>query len=139
MPPSLPAEAAGNSAKAAKALAGHWIESLNFAAASGDAAAIRDLSSKECAACTAIADLIDEVHENGGSIRGDGWETKRLSIVPSAGDEFVVDALVTVHPQVIVQRAGAQPKRFDGGRRLKTFFISSGPNGLLVERLDQPS
>jgi hypothetical protein len=83
--------------------------------------------------------LIDEVHKNGGSIQGKGWEPTRFKLVPSAGSGYVVDAFVQVHPQVIIEEAGGSPTRFDGGRRLKTFYISSGPDGLQVDRLDQPA
>jgi hypothetical protein len=138
-PPELPSEAQGKSAKAAKAFAAHWIRTLNYAAENGDASSIRALSSSSCAACTAIADLIDKVHKDGGSIRGKGWETRRLELVSSADAGHVVDAFVQVHPQIIIEKAGGSSTRFEGGRRLKTFWISSGPNGLQVDRLDQPA
>ena len=137
--PTMPAAAKGSGAKAAKAFARYWIESLNYAGNSGDTYVLRNISSRSCKACAAIANFVDRVYRNGGTIRGDGWELMSLKVVSSAGPrKKTVDALVTVHQQTVIARRGDKPNHYAGGRRLKTLWLATHEGSWKVERLDQP-
>jgi hypothetical protein len=140
-PPAMPAEATGTSPAAAKAFVRHWVEILNYSGPALDHQAIRSVSSADCAACSAIAGLIEDVERDGGTIRGRGWKVQRMNVV-SADDQthsVVVDAQVIVSKQRIRPAGQASWEQFGGGRRLKTFWLKREKSGWLVERLDQPS
>lgn len=136
--PTLPPEARGTSTASAKAFVRHWISALNYAGPSGETAQLMRLNASDCAACTAIADLIREASSAGGFIKGAGWEVKNVRIVYSDKSQVVVDALVNVHPQRIKTDASAPVRRFEGGPRLKTFWLVRAANSWRVARLDQP-
>ena len=136
---TLPPEARGTSKAAAKAFVRHWVDVLNYAGPSGDTQALRELSYEDCAACSAIADFIDEVHEAGGEISGEGWEVQTAQVVSGErGRDVVVDAQVRVHPQQVRIARHGRTKSFDGGNRLKTFWLSAKAGSWAVARLDQP-
>ena len=137
--PAMPVAAKGTGPRAAKAFVRHWIDSLNYAARSGDTSGLRASSSPRCAACSAIARFIDRVYAHGGSIKGDGWQLLETNAVGRAGrKQKTIDALVRVRPQVVFNDSAAAPKRYQGGRRLKTFWLSRSGSGWLIERLEQP-
>lgn len=139
--PTLPPEAKGTSTAAAKAFVRHWIHVLNYAGPAGDPEAVRRLSSRECAACVAISQFIEEVDAQQGSISGDGWHPVRFSVVSADGPsgQVVIDALVEVRPQEIQTSRDDEPESFPGGQRLKTFWLKPRGPSWVVIRLDQPS
>jgi hypothetical protein len=137
-PPTLPAEANGTSEAAAKAFVRHYINVLNYAGPAGDADAVRDLSDESCAACSAIADFIQEVEEDGGAIEGDGWRVQGLRVVSATRAETVVDVETLVAEQRVRTSRDAKERTFTGGNRLKTFWLAFDGSTWTVTRLDQP-
>lgn len=136
--PTMPAEAQGTSRAAAKAFVRHWIAVLNYAGPNGDAEAIRSISSQDCAACTGIADFIEDVHQAGGTIEGDGWRPRRMTVVSETQQEMVLDVLTVVTEQRVRTEPAAKVKTFPGGDRVKTFWVSRVNGAWTVTRLDQP-
>ncbi|MGH3365742.1 MAG: DUF6318 family protein, partial [Nocardioidaceae bacterium] len=137
-PPTMPAAAKGASEAAAKAFVRHWIDVLNYAGPAGDARELEKLSGGKCAACSAITSLIDDVDKAGGYIRGKGWSVKSIKLLGSARQRRIVEAQVDVAPQEIRQEAGGESVHFDGGSRLKTFWVGRSKDAWIVTRLDQP-
>jgi hypothetical protein len=80
-PPTMPAAAKGSSEAAAEAFVRYWIETLNYAGPSGDTQRLSELSHKSCSACGAVVDFIDQVHVNGGYIKGNGWSVRAIDVV----------------------------------------------------------
>ena len=137
--PTLPAEAKGTSEASAKAFVRHWIETLNYAGPSRETRQLKQISAPGCAACTAITDLIDEVDASGGYIRGSGWTINSVETLDdSPGRRIIVEAQVSAAPQDILQAPDEEVVHFDGGDRLKTFWLLHGREGWAVTRLDQP-
>lgn len=138
-PPTMPAVAQGTSEKSAKAFVRYYIAALNFAGPYGETEELKRLSSRSCTACSAIIELIAEVHENGGYIRGEGWTVRSVETV-TFDDAMgrVLDAFVRVHPQEIRTSASGEPSKFEGGRRLKTFWLAKRGDDWVVTRLEQP-
>lgn len=136
--PTMPAEAEGTSRAAAKAFVRHWIAVLNYAGPSGDASALRAISTSDCAACGGIADFIEEVHEAGGTIEGEGWRPKRITVVSSTQQQVVLDVLTEVSEQKVQSAASAEATTFPGGERIKTFWLSRRNGAWVLARLDQP-
>ncbi|HET7414974.1 MAG TPA: DUF6318 family protein [Arthrobacter sp.] len=137
-PPTLPAAARGTSARAAEAFVRFWIESLNYAATTGETSGLRRSSTASCAACGAIARFIERTYQRSGHIEGDGWEPGTFKVVSggTSGD-LVVEVVVEVRPQVVIASPEAGPTRYPGGRRLKTFWLSRTHRAWLVDRLEQ--
>jgi hypothetical protein len=137
--PTLPAEARGTSQAAAKAFVRHWIDVLNYAGASGDHDAIRQVSDGSCTACAAIADFIEQVNVSGGRIDGKGWAVRDVKVVSlDPGESATVDVLTRVHVQHVRETEESEVQRFLGGRRLKTFWLTASDANWVVTRLDQP-
>jgi len=139
--PTLPPEAEGTDEAAAKAFVRHYVDVLNYSGPAAETEALRALSTRSCSACIGIADFIDGVAADGGQIEGDGWTIRQLTLVTSdpSNTEIVIDALVEVHPQQVRPSSGADLKEFDGGQRLKTFWLKHRSPGWQVSRIDQPS
>jgi hypothetical protein len=137
--PTLPAEAQGTSRAAAKAFVRHWIDVLNYAGPAGDSDAIRRVSDRGCTACTAIADFIEQVNRDGGRIEGPGWAARQVNVVSvEPGKSATIDVVTWVNVQHVRPSAGADVQRFQGGRRLKTFWLAASDESWVLTRLDQP-
>jgi len=135
----MPPEAKGTSEKSAKAFVRYYIDVLNFAGPAGDARELSKLSDESCAACFAVIDLIEDVHSNGGYIRGDGWTVEAIDTVSNSyPGRLVLDARVRVQPQEIRTSQDGEATSFEGGRRLKTFWLTQDEGTWVVTRLDQP-
>jgi len=136
--PTLPAEAKGKSAASAKAFVRYWVAVLNYSGPAGDTRDLRSLSAQRCIDCDAIADFIEQVSGAGGAITGKGWTVRNVRIIDGAGTNGpTLDALVDVSPQRVIPKAGAKPRRFPGGKRLKTFWLQWQHATWSVSRLDQ--
>ena len=136
----MPPEARGTTAAAAEAFVRHWVKVLNYSGPAGDSRQLRRISSSDCLDCDAIADAIQRVSREGGTIAGRGWTVLRLR--PShgpPGNHWVVRADVQVHPQTVVPRRDGKPQKFAGGRRLKIMYVASKRGSWVMERLDQSS
>lgn len=113
--PTLPAEAKGTSAAAAKAFVRHFVETLNYSETSGDTTALRTLYSRECAFCEGISDGLDRIKLHGGAIKTTGWTVLGLDMSnPSAGRPIQVVATVRVAPQTVIMKRGAKAEHFGG-------------------------
>jgi hypothetical protein len=139
VPPTLPAAARGTSAASAEAFVRHWIAVLNYSAKSGDSGALQGVSAPDCVQCNAIVALIKEVRRGGGVIWGKGWNVQ--GVVQNAsrpGNLRALDVMVFVNQQVVIDKQGGRPQRFEGGLRHKKFAVSQQNGSWLVSRLDQP-
>lgn len=138
--PSMPTVAKGTSAASAKEFVRHWIAVLNYSGPAGESVALRQLSSPRCLDCDAITDAIDRVSRNRGSISGRGWTLVRtVPLQPKREDWFRIRALVLVNTQTVVLKAGGKPRKFAGGRSIKTFDLAPKGKGWVVRRLEQGS
>jgi hypothetical protein len=136
--PSMPPAAKGTSEASAEAFVRYWIDTLNFSGPHLDSSALRALSKTSCRDCDAIADFIDSVARQGGSITGKGWtflSTKRLT--HGRGGSVTLRASVLVNPQTVKPRAGAEGKKFTGGTRVKTFTVATTGGRWRVSAIDE--
>ncbi len=136
--PSMPSAAMGTSDDAAKEFVRYWISVLNYSGPAGTTSKLRQFSSSKCFDCDAIADLIDRVAKAGGRIEGKGWTVRKATITGSTASGLRIITSVTVHPQVLVVKRAAKPKRFPGAPVVvKVFFLKPVGNHWTVRRLDQ--
>jgi len=136
--PSMPDAAKGSSAAAAKTFVRYWVAVLDYSGPRGESALLRRLSSARCLDCEGIADFIDSVSRHGGRIAGAGWTVKNANVTSRSRDGSVtIKAAVRVHPQTVVLKEGARPRKFYGADRVKTFKLTRGGAHWVVVRLDQ--
>ena len=138
--PSLPPEAEGTSPAAAKAFVRHWIDTLNYAGASGEVEHLRALSHNRCVSCTAVIEAISKVYSAGGHYEGAGWAVEAIKYQPLQPRlEPVLVVGVDIAPQTVLEREGRQPERFEGGNRSMTFRLARVGSQWVVKQLDQPA
>jgi hypothetical protein len=137
-PPSLPAEASGTSPAAAKAFVRHWIAAMNYAGKTGDVDPLRTASSSACVACQAVIKSIAAVYAAGGHYEGDGWRIDTAKYQPLQPRRRPVLAVgVTIARQEVVERRGAEPQRFEGGKRSVTFRLIRVDGAWVLRELEQ--
>jgi len=134
----MPAAAQGTDAAAAKAFATYWVQTLDYAAPRGDTSALSRASDQGCVQCQAIIELIDTVYAADGAIVGRGWTPTSSSVIHNPDGTVVVNMVVNVHRQTIIKKAGAHPRQFPGGRRVKSFWLSHSESSWRVTKLEQP-
>ena len=60
----------------AEAFVSDWFGALSLAMVSGETATVRELSADTCASCDALADQIESIYANGGSVETSGWSVE---------------------------------------------------------------
>jgi hypothetical protein len=121
----MPELAMQKSAAGAKAFVSHYIESINYAWAVGDAGQLRPLADQSCRECLAVADAVDDFSANGGYQHGGEWIVKRLFNVPTEpAGRPVVSATIEVQPGEWRRRATAPLHRIEKATRVTDFSLS---------------
>jgi hypothetical protein len=139
-PPSLPAEARGTSAAAAKAFVRYWVEVLNHAGATGNTAQLDEVSDDNCRSCQAVIRSIDEAYRAGGYFRGNGWSVETLQPQPfQTKTRPVLSAGVHIAPQDVLRREGGKVTHFEGGQRSMLFRLQWAGGHWTVLQVDQTS
>ena len=138
-PPTLPAAAKGTSEASAKAFVRHWVATLNYAGETGDTTTLRLASDKDCTSCQGVISKIDDVYSADGYFKGDGWSIATMKYQPLQPPKRpVLTVGVNIASQTVVERAGAEPTGFDGGKRSMTFRLAFSDRDWRVMQLDQP-
>ena len=134
-PPTLPPEAEGTSPKAAKAFARHYFDVINYAARTGDTDGLRELGTKDCVSCEAIAGNIEKIYYAGGHIQSENWELRQARALKVSKGQAVLSLAAFLHPEVIVDADGTRDKKA-GGKQPMTMFLRFAPSGPVVSSLD---
>lgn len=138
--PTLPPEAEGTSAKAAKAFARFWIAAMNHAATTGETSPAKAIAASTCDSCTAMTDKIDKVYEAGGSFEGDGWTVRNLRYEPFQPERRpILTVGISVARQKLTEAAGAEPTTFPPGRNQLTMRLEWRRDHWLLNQLDRLS
>lgn len=104
--PTLPPEAEGDGVEAAEAFIPFYLATVDYSRQTMDADYIRELSAPTCRGCTGLADLIQKMRRNGGTVVG-GDQTVRsvqaeqLGVPGSTGKLFRAVASVRTTDQEI--------------------------------------
>ncbi len=123
-PPTEPAEAGDRTKAGAKAFVEYWVETLNYAASTGDTVGFSSLASDACRSCVEINDLIANTYDKGGYIRSDGWRVVKVVSVESSARRMTVQADLEFAPETIVASDGAEPQERSGSTEGATFILS---------------
>lgn len=105
-PPTVPADASGPSASAGSAFIRHYFDSLGYATATGDTAALRKLGAQTCESCDGVATQIEKIYSSGGRVTGRGYSADQTQF-EKAKNRYRVD--FKIYPQKTVATAGAKP------------------------------
>jgi hypothetical protein len=90
---------------------------MNFAGATGDTRPASGLITSICESCRQMLDKIDSVYAHGGEFRGNGWRVLQIRYQPfQPRNKPVLSVGIKVYPQVMIERSGKDPVRFEGGR-----------------------
>ena len=135
--PTLPPQARGTSDKAAIAFVEHVIEVLNYTASSLDTRPLSRLAAPNCAACQTIAQSLNAIKSAGGAVSGGAWSPVESVLLdtPQRG-EHEVRVLMRYTAQKVVERSGAEPKRYPAGQSFFTFFIERRGANWHVARIE---
>jgi Family of unknown function (DUF6318) len=134
--PTLPPEAEGTSKQAAVAFVEHWVQTLNHAMATGETTALKRLGARDCAVCRIVSERVDQVARADGALRGSGWHLQELQYLADQPPKApVLRAVIRIAPQIVIERRGAKPDRFDGGRVLYTFHLRVDGGSWVVSEL----
>lgn len=120
-PPPLPAAARGTSKAAAVAFVRHWIDTLNYSAATLDDASLARLNDRACEPCGVFIDRIRQVRRGGGHIDGLHWKIDDARALNTAGPSIEVQGVVVLSPSRVFLTPSGKPQRFTGGRSFYTF------------------
>ena len=132
-PPGLPP---GKTADAETFLR-YWIDTLDYAAKTGDTGALMAVSSPDCVQCGGIIRFIRSVYAKDGKIVGAGWRFIEVAVISRHGGSLVASVRVKVNHQRVTTRKGGRATIYLGGTATKVFHVSRR-NRWHVTRLDQP-
>jgi hypothetical protein len=99
-----------------------WVEIYNEMQTTGDTSEYRAVG-PDCRPCREVAEQIDKIFENGGSIRTKGWSV--VSIGEPSGDAQTpsYDVRIKSTPTFYTERAGGPKKSFPGGTFVERFVL----------------
>jgi hypothetical protein len=137
-PPTMPAEASGTSEKSAKAFVRFYIDALNFATATGDTHVLQKHSDQACDSCNSVVERIVGVYDAGGHIESQGWRIRSMTLVPlQPRHRPVLDVGLRLLPQLVIEEAGAEPQKFEGGKLPATFHLAFAEGYWTVTKWDR--
>lgn len=120
----LPEPATQPTVPGAKAFVEHWVATLNDASNSGDTEAWRALAQSDCGACVSMADGIDILYDDGGSLTTDGWQVLNASVAlrpagAKGGQVTGAEVRLRVNrlPEAVYPDADSQAEVFRGGKQ----------------------
>ncbi|WP_122816461.1 DUF6318 family protein [Nocardioides pantholopis] len=133
--PTLPAEAEGTDAAAAKAFVEFYWEMADYAQATGDAQGLQRLGADTCEPCRTAVAFVEEAYRDEGQVRG--GETT-LSAINSAelqtrtGTATQVKLKVTSTDQVVDYPGNRPDDRYPGGTVRASFVVTRDSGQWLV-------
>jgi hypothetical protein len=137
-PPSLPAEARGTSAAAAKAFVRFYVDSINHALRTGDTTMTRKFSAPGCDSCAAVSRSIAQIYGTGDHLAGKGWQVTAVQAVAQQPVAHpILQVGLKIHPQSKVGADGTVKDRRAGGRKFMVMTLSRSGGNWLVDRLEQ--
>lgn len=135
--PTLPAEAQGVSAKSAEAFVRYYVETINYASATGHTAQLQSASDERCVSCAAVQSAIETVYTTGSRLEGEGWVVGAVEPVPQQPrTRPVLQTSIRISPQTRISKDGHHQTR-SGGRQLMIFTLHRGADNWLVAKLER--
>jgi hypothetical protein len=129
-PPALPAAARRNSKAGAVAFAHHYIDLINYAAATGATDTLRASSESRCRGCARLIRSIDDIYSHGGWIRTPGWQPQSWTSLGKARDrEWEITVSVRMPSEKRKTSDRAPVTRSKPSKGVANFRVEYGPQG----------
>jgi Family of unknown function (DUF6318) len=136
-PPSLPASARKPNKAGAVAFAYHFVDVLNYSAASGHLKELHEVSTSSCVSCRNVARGLSDVYAAGGSLRGGDLKVKGHSALRANASLWTVGLEVSTAPQIIKASSNASPRRVKGGSYSLTVDVMRHDAGWVIPRFER--
>jgi len=132
----MPAGAKAKTDQAVEAFAKHFVSVINFATVTGELKDLDALSGEACMTCRRLSARLEQVYDRGGSIESSGWRVTGASVVSDQPlDRKYIDLAIVQSPQILVEKAGASPQKFPGGKQAMTMLIARRGEGWVVTQM----
>lgn len=109
--PTLPAEATGTSAAAAKAFVRHYLAVFSYAARTGDTDALQTLGTPACMSCNSVVAQIQKLYRAGGHAEGRGYVASHMKVTTTSAKKISIRARVILFPQVVYVSPDAESQK----------------------------
>jgi hypothetical protein len=130
----MPAAAKGKGRPAAKAFVRYYIDLINYAESTGDAAALGPLVTSECRDCADLRRKIASTYRDGGWFKTSGWVPSVVAVVRRSEQATVMTAIRS--PEQRYKPSTAEPvERIDASRFTMEFALKRTKGHWFVDRL----
>ena len=135
-PPVLPEAANARTDAAVESFARYYVDLINFATTSGSREGLDTFASDACTSCRRLSTRLEQIYGAGGSIASEGWRVTAVDVVPDQPlRRKYVDLAIVQSPQILIEKAGAAPKRFPGGKQTLTMLVARRGSSWVVTRM----
>ena len=124
--PSSPAPTGPSTATpvSAEGFIDDWFETFSAAMVSGDTTDIRLRSSESCTSCAALADQIDSIYSNGGSLKTAGWSVEEARLLDELAES----------PRFLLRIKQAERSLLDGTKVVDTTPMAKVPMSVTLSK-----
>ncbi|MCW2759475.1 MAG: hypothetical protein JWO46_3221 [Nocardioidaceae bacterium] len=129
--PTMPAEAKGTDAEAAKAFVQHYLAVLSYATSTGDVSDLKRLGLDSCKSCQNVIAEIERLYGVGGSASGEGYTAQRFN-ASNAHGIWTLNLTINAAPQTIVSSKSAKPSTSPDSQTRATFHLITQDEGWVV-------
>jgi len=105
--PAMPDQAKENSPEGAAAFLAYWVETLNYASATGDVGELSRISSPDCSGCARYIALYRDTYLEGGYFVDADWAVDEVRLQGTRSETFGTFVAAT-EPTTYVPKAGAK-------------------------------
>lgn len=133
--PPMPDVASQDSPWGASKFVQHYVNALNYAALTGDASEMRSLSSRDCEACMAYAELFEKTYSDGGYFIGGSWTFDKGAATryTSSDEPAWVTATISIAEGTQKLAATDSPSQTSAKRSVLTFELAPGSPRRITE------
>jgi len=132
--PTMPPQASEDSPEGAAAFVKHYVDVLNYAAATGDVEELTHLSSESCDGCQRYITLYQETYEAGGYFKGGDWTIGDLQLEFDPTETFATTD-VTAAPTAYKEKAGSSETTGPPESSTITFAVQGAGSDKVLSQL----
>ena len=116
----MPAVARKRTEAGGRAFVRYWIQTANYAAATGDVKLLAKVSADGCAGCDGIITGIKSIYDDGGRVVAGGWEPPLLRTYPSQRGDQAFAGRVTYGAHEALETV----RSIDAGKFVGVFHVN---------------
>lgn len=137
-PPERPQGADGLTLAAAEMFIRHYIDVMNYAAKTGDTAALRDASESGCLGCAKYFNSVEKVNEQNGGLTGDYLErfVEVTALTRTKKDRLAASTNVTVGSYTARRSPSAKPVAINASVYTEQMVLSAKDGNWLMFEME---